>query len=252
MTGWVKLHRQLLDNPIVMKDAEHLAVWTYLLLKATHIEYNVIFNNKRIILMPGQLITGRKSIASSLKINESKVQRILKLLENEQQIEQQTSNQNRLITIVNWGIYQESEQQIEQQTNNERTTSEQQVNTNKNIKNIKNIKNKDIENIKHKFGEFNHVRLKEKESNKLIDELGKETFDKCIKKLDEYIQETGKKYKDHNLTIRRWVIKAVKEDAEKGKVQKTNNKFINFEQREYDFEAIEKKAMKMVLEENKR
>jgi hypothetical protein len=136
--GWIKLHRKMLDNPVVWKDSDHLAVWIYLLLNATHKNMDVLFKNKRITLKPGQLITGRKSIAKKLDISESKVHRVLKMLEIEQQIEQQTSNKNRLIAIVGWNEYQSCEQQIEQQVNNNRTTSEQQVNTNKNIKNIKN------------------------------------------------------------------------------------------------------------------
>jgi len=136
--GWIKLHRKMLDNPVVWKDSDHLAVWIYLLLNATHKDMDVLFKNKRITLKPGQLITSRKSIAKKLDISESKVHRVLKMLEIEQQIEQQTSNKNRLITIVRWNEYQSCEQQIEQQVNNNRTTSEQQVNTNKNIKNIKN------------------------------------------------------------------------------------------------------------------
>lgn len=141
MEGWIKLHRKILDNPIITKDSDYLAVWIYLLLNTTHKEYDVLFKGKRITLKKGQLLTGRKSISEKLKIDENKVQRILKTLENEQQIEQQSSNKNRLITIVSWNKYQEDEQQIEQQVNNKRTTTEQQVNTNKNVKNIKNDKN---------------------------------------------------------------------------------------------------------------
>jgi len=116
--GWVKLHRKMLDNPIIMKDAEHLAVWMYLLLNATHAEYPALFKGKKITLQPGQLITGRKSIASTLCVNESKVTRILNAFEIEQQIEQQTSNKNRLISVVNWDKYQLCDQQNEQQMNN--------------------------------------------------------------------------------------------------------------------------------------
>lgn len=138
--GWIKLHRCLLRNPIVMKDADYFAVWGYLLLKATHTEYPVLFKGEKIYLQPGQLITGRKKIASDLHISESKVFRILNDYKSEQQIEQQTSNRNSLISIVNWELYQGSEQQDEQQMNNKRTTDEQLVNTNKNIKNDKNVK----------------------------------------------------------------------------------------------------------------
>ena len=141
MEGWIKLYRKILDNPIITKDSDFLAVWVYLLLNATHKEYDAVFKGKRITLKRGQLLTGRKSISEKLKIDENKVQRILKSLENEHQIEQQKSNKNRLITIVLWDKYQQDEQQNEQQVNNKRTTSEQQVNTNKNVKNIKNDKN---------------------------------------------------------------------------------------------------------------
>ena len=141
MEGWIKLHRKTLDNPIITKDSDYLAVWIYLLLNTTHKEYDVLFKGERVTLKRGQLLTGRKSISEKLKIDENKVQRILKSLENEHQIEQQKSNKNRLITIVSWDKYQQDEQQNEQQLNNKRTTTEQQVNTNKNVKNIKNDNN---------------------------------------------------------------------------------------------------------------
>ena len=137
MKGWIRLHRKILDNPIVMKDAEYFAVWVYILLHASHGECDVMFGKERISLHTGQLLpTSRKKIAEDLHISESKVERILKTFENEHQIEQQKTNKNRLISLVNWQKYQLSEQQIEQQVNNNRTTSEQQVNTINNIKNI--------------------------------------------------------------------------------------------------------------------
>jgi hypothetical protein len=139
--GWIKLHRVILENPIVCKDSDYFSIWCYLLLNATHKEQNKIFKGKKIILKKGQLITGRKVIGKQFNITESKVQRVLKKLEIEQQIEQQTSNANRLISIVNWENYQSVEQQSEQPVNNQRTTSEQPVNTNKNDKNEKNEKN---------------------------------------------------------------------------------------------------------------
>ena len=135
MSGWIKSHRKMLDNPIVCKDSDHLAVWMYILLHATHKEYQVVFAGEKILLHPGQLITGRKSISDKFNISESKVQRILKSFENEQQIEQQSSNKNRLVTVLSWVDYQDSEQQNEIPVNNKRTTTEQQVNTNKNVKN---------------------------------------------------------------------------------------------------------------------
>lgn len=132
MDGWIKLHRKVLDNPIVCKDAEHLAVWVYLLLNATHKEREVLFDGKKITLKCGQLITGRKKISEETKVNESKVRRILNDFKNDQQIDQQTSTRNTLISILQWDEYQDNDQQSDQQVTNNRPTSDQQVTTNKN------------------------------------------------------------------------------------------------------------------------
>ena len=127
--GYIKLHRSVLDNPVVFKDAEYFAVWCYLLLNATHNGRDVIFGGERIRLKAGQLTTGRKMIANKTKVSESKVQRILKTFEIEQQIEQVTDHKCRLITILNWQRYQKSEQVNEQQVNRFRTSPEQLMNT---------------------------------------------------------------------------------------------------------------------------
>lgn len=141
--GWIKIYRKSLENPVITKDADHFAIWNYLLLKATHKKYKDWFNGKSVMLEPGQLITGRKKIAIRFKISESKVQRVLKCFESEQQIEQLTCSVNRLITIKNWELYQVSEQPNERRVNNKRTTSEQRVNTIQEYKNVKNEKKKD-------------------------------------------------------------------------------------------------------------
>lgn len=148
MDGWIKLHRCALNNPIVCKDSDYFAVWCYLLLEASHTPKDAVFNGERITLKEGQLLTGRNAIAEQFNINPSKVQRIMQKLESEHQIEQQTGNKNRLVSIHNWGLYQEVKQQSAQQLNNNCTTTEQQVNTNKKEKNDKNEKNKDLKNNK--------------------------------------------------------------------------------------------------------
>ena len=121
MEGWIKIHRKILDNPIVCKDSQ-----TY----ATHQEVPVVFKGQKIILKKGQLITGILSISKKLLINKDKVQRTLRCFEVDKQIEQQTSNKNRLITIVRWNEYQSIDKQIDKQMINK-------LITNKNIKNIR-------------------------------------------------------------------------------------------------------------------
>lgn len=233
--GWVKLHRKMLDNPIIMKDAEHLAVWMYLLLNATHAEYPALFKGKKITLQPGQLITGRKSIASTLCVSESKVTRILSAFESEQQIEQLTSNKNRLISVVNWDKYQIFDQQNEQQMNNNWTTTEQQVNTNKKNKNVKNVKNE----IKYSdIPELNEAIL---EFIKFRKGIKKPMTDKAVKlmlgKLNKMTSNVGEQIEILNQSILGgWTgiypLKQTRKDPIPKWMPKTQN--------EYDFDELEK------------
>lgn len=185
MEGWIKVYRQMLDNPIVCKDSDHIAVWIYLLLNATHTEYDTLFKGKRTTLQKGQLITGTISISKKLKINKDKVQRILKRFEIDKQIEQQTSNKNRLITILNWDKYQITDKQFDKQVINNCETTDKQVITNKNINNIKNEKNVDKYNNLVETYNFNCPNLPKVQKitdkrktaiNKFLKEYTKEQF----------------------------------------------------------------------------
>lgn len=57
---------------------------------------------------------------------------------------------------------------------------------------------------KHKYGEYSHVLLTDKEHTHLLDLYG-DSLDEHIKILDEYIETSGKKYKNHSLVIQKWV-----------------------------------------------
>lgn len=141
--GWIMLYRKLSDKAYYRKDSEKVHLWIHLLLSANRGEREEQLGGKPMICMPGQFTTGRKQLSMETGISESKIERILTYFEkSEQQIEQQKTNTNRLITVLNWSEYQPSEQQIEQQLNNDRTTTEQRPNTLQEYKEEKEIKNK--------------------------------------------------------------------------------------------------------------
>jgi len=133
--GWVKLHRQLIENPIITKPS-YLALWVVLLLKANHKENKFMWNGNIIVVKEGQMITGRKELSKETKIPESTIEDILNYLEKQHQIQQQKTTKYRLITIVNWIKYQGSDTK----SNNKATTKQQQADTNKNEKNANNEK----------------------------------------------------------------------------------------------------------------
>jgi predicted transcriptional regulator len=169
-TGWIKLHRSLLDSSF-SKDPEYAWLWVVLLLRANHKELSFIFNNRPIVLNEGQLIVGRKKLSEETGINEHKIFRAMKCFESAGQIEQQSTNKFTLVTILNWGKYQgeldKVEQQDEQPVSNKRTTSEQPVSTYKNVKNKKKSKKTKIEFPKNSI----QVELSRKLHNILKDNI---------------------------------------------------------------------------------
>jgi leucyl aminopeptidase len=135
MNGWIKIHRQLKEKAYY-KDSEFIHLWLHLLLCANHNNGEYLNGYEIIKLKKGQFVTGRKKLSLETGISESKIERILKVFESEQQIEQQTNSRSRVISILSWDKYQQSEQQ----TDSIRTASEQQVDTNNNDNNKKNDK----------------------------------------------------------------------------------------------------------------
>lgn len=133
--GWIKVHRKILENPL-FTNPDAFMLWMQLLLRANHKEAKVMIGNSVVQIKRGQSLTGRKALAKHCGLTESKIERLLKLLEIEQQIEQQTFTKYRLISITNYDKYQSTEQQ----SDNNRTTTEQQSDTNKNDNNGKNEK----------------------------------------------------------------------------------------------------------------
>lgn len=257
--GWIKLYRATLENPIVCKDADHLAVWVYLLLKVTHAAYDTTFNGQRFTLRPGQQLFGRKTISADLDINESKVQRILKSFENEQQIEQQTSNKNRLISITNWDRYQMIEQQNEQQLNNNRTTTEQQLNTNKNNKNTKKTKNINIgdegpvdNSIEEIYDAYipNKKRLPDltkRRIKSLVSKYGAEKVNRAVVRYKEAMRGRELQYvKNSDGFFQEDYIKVYLQDDYKAPAKVRGSSvtvFNDYEQREYDYESLEKSLL---------
>lgn len=52
------------------------------------------------------------------------------------------------------------------------------------------------------FGEYKHVLLTDEQYKKLVFDYGEKTVARYIKKVDEYCEQSGKRYKNYNLAIR--------------------------------------------------
>lgn len=102
---------------------------------------------------------------------------------------------------------------------------------------------KDKKETKHKYGEFNHVTLTDKEYEKLIKDFNENTIQSFITKIDEYVELHGKNYKNYNLAIRQWIKreKTFSNSGKKTDYKKTN--FNSYEQRDNDYSEMERKAL---------
>jgi len=142
MSGWVKLHRRLLEwEWYRTENMVHL--FTYLLLSANH-------ETKRwmgIEVERGQLITGRKSISVSTGISEQSIRTCLDRLKSTKEVTIKSTNKYTIITICNYESYQcdenETNQHINQVTNQQLTNNQPATNHKQELKNIR-TKEEDI------------------------------------------------------------------------------------------------------------
>jgi hypothetical protein len=164
--GWVRLYRKILDSAI-FQDPELFKLWCLCLLLANHKDLWAKADGitQPVQVKRGQFITGRFALHKAYYPRKKKKQkspltlwRWMQILENMENLNIKTNNKFSIITIVNYEKYQsdgtDNEQQNEQQMNNSRTTDEQQVNTNKNVKNVNNDKNEKKELVPAAAGEM--------------------------------------------------------------------------------------------------
>jgi hypothetical protein len=118
--GWIKLGRQLLE------DSGWFHLWATLLLLANHSSNGprMIFQGQEITLQPGHRTTSRDRLAERIGRNASKIERLLRLMKTEPQIEQVGGVRSRLIAIINKAGRQRGEQVTEQLANSSRTAAE--------------------------------------------------------------------------------------------------------------------------------
>ena len=91
--------------------------------------------------------------------------------------------------------------------------------------NNKASKKKTTKELRHKYGEFKNVLLSDKDLEKLKAEYGEELVEKYIKKMDEWIELNGRRYKNYYLALRQWMNKEVSKKQEKVEKQEGDTKY---------------------------
>lgn len=147
--GYIKHYRKVMDS-FVWTNPYMYKLWSLCLMKAAHEKRKFLFNGKEVWLNSGEFVTGRDALTFEMnkgakrehQVNSTSVWRWIKLFEKEGMLDIKSTTKYSVISISNWGAYQSDEQQVDIKW----TSSEQQVDTNKNEKNYKNEKNIDNNN----------------------------------------------------------------------------------------------------------
>lgn len=228
MTGWIKLHRSLQDCDIWANNEpfDRRSAWIDLLLSANHDDKQIIINGKPVKITRGQRFTSTVKLSERWHWSINKVRRYLALLERLQMVTTNRTKHGITITVVKYGFFQDGA-----------TTDGITVGTTDGI--TDGIQTRMIKNDKEKkniYGEYKHVRLTDREYERLVNDYGETGTQEAIRFLDEYKQRKGYKSKDDNLTLRKWVFKAVEEESGK------NPKIHNYGERDIDYAALEKEA----------
>ena len=68
----------------------------------------------------------------------------------------------------------------------------------------KSIENREGDNDAHAYGKYGNVFLTEREMSELQKEFSDSVLQDYVERLSEYMESTGREYKSHAATIRRW------------------------------------------------
>lgn len=208
MEGWVKLHRELLDKPIWAKStSQQKTILITLLMMANHKPNEWEWKGEKFEVKEGQFVTSIDSIKQKAgkDISTQNVRSALAKFEKYGFLTNKSTKMGRLVTIVNWGLYQCCNDEGNKDTNKEVTKRSQR--TNKEVTSNKNDNN-DKNDKKNNYAPS--VNMKKEQYEKLIEKFGEAGTKDRIENLSLYKQSKGKKYKCDYSTILAWSRKEEK------------------------------------------
>lgn len=217
--GWIKVHRILLDKAIwKTSTAEQKVILLTLLLMANHEENEWVWQGKKFLCKPGQFISSLNSIAqkAGCGITIKQVRTAINKFEKYEFLANESTTTGRLISIINWDLYQskddygakdkaDNRQSIGKQGADGWQSKGSQRATNKNDKNDKNEKN-DKKEISQKFDLFWNIYPK-----KVSEVQARKNYESLVKKSiseDEIIQAAKNyaKYVKSENVLNRYII----------------------------------------------
>jgi predicted phage replisome organizer len=246
---WIKICVDIFDDEKILlienlqKADSILVIWFKLLCLAGK------QNNSGVFTFQNGIPYTEKMLATVFRRKQSLVKLALKTFEGLGMVE----IVNNAVTIPNWGKhqnldqleakksymrkymsdYREKQKKLTCKTNSKANVSSTDID----IERDKDI-DIDIEYIecsapqntkptRHKYGEYQNVLLSDEELEKLKSEFV-DDWQSRIENLSEYMASSGKSYKNHLATIRKWSKADVKKQTDNYPAKSNKNKFNNY------------------------
>lgn len=108
-TGWICLHRKILDSDIWNYDSEPYTrreAWIYLLLNVSRKEHKSIIGGQIVQINRGEYLVSLRYLAQAWRWSINRVKRYLTTLEGLEMITTKTEKNGTRIIVVNYGVYQ--------------------------------------------------------------------------------------------------------------------------------------------------
>lgn len=147
--GWLKLYRSI-QNHWLWEDKPFSRGQAFvdLLLMANHKDNKILFNGELIEVKRGSRITSLRQLSEAWGWSTKKTKKFLELLEKDNMITVKSDNKKTLVTIENYGVYQEVGNTEETQEKHQGNSEETQR---KNKRNSKEIQKKTNKNDKERY-----------------------------------------------------------------------------------------------------
>mgnify|MGYP003106309095 CR=1 FL=1 len=132
--GWIRLDRKLMSHWLWQKKPFSPGqAWVDLLLMVNHKSERTSFDGKTITIKKGSRITSIRLLADRWGWSKDKTVRFLNSLENDEMLIKKSDTKKTVLTIVNYGNYQNQPPTKKTRTGRKSDTSETPPGTNNNI-----------------------------------------------------------------------------------------------------------------------
>ena len=185
----------------------------------------------------GSIVSSYEKLATETGLSVMQVRTAIKKLRSTGEITSKSSNKNTVFIVNNYDLYQVGNKQNNEPVTSKEQTDNIQITTTKESKEVKKEKNNNIKRFTPPTYEQVSTYCKERKNT-----VDAERF------LDFYESKgwmVGKnKMKDWKAAVRNWE-RSSKQGTQP--IKKSQNQFHNFEERDYDFDDLERKLFEQQL-----